>query len=178
MSNQVTTAIRSLTLGVLSALAIAGAACAQASSTQATTSTGTILVPIVLTKSADLAFGSIVRPTSGSGVLTVAAGSVSRTTTAGAILTGSTFSRATYGIAGEGGQAYSITVPATMNMTRVSGTETLTVTLTSTATSGTLSGTLGTAGTGSFFVGGAFPIASTTVSGAYTGTFNAVVAYN
>jgi hypothetical protein len=169
---------RNLLLGALAATAMAGAACAQASSTQATTSTGTILQPIVLTKTADLAFGTIVRPTTGSGVLTVAAASVSRTTTAGAIITTSTFSRAGYTIAGEGGQTYSITVPATMTMTRVGGADTLAVTLTSTATSGALTNALGAAGAGSFFVGGALPIANTTVSGAYTGTFNAVVAYN
>ena len=169
--------------GALVAVALAGLsspAWAQSSATQSTTGTGTILQPLTLTKNSDLAFGSIVRPSSGTNTVAVSETTATRTVSGGgnAALVTSTTSRATYTVDGEGGQAYSITVPANFNMTRVSGSETLTVTLASTATSGTLSGSAGAAGSGTFGVGGSFPLATTTVPGAYTGTFNVTVAYN
>jgi hypothetical protein len=88
--------------------------------------------------------------------------------------------RAAFTVAGEGGQAYSITIPSTFNMTRSGGSETLTITLTSTATSGTLTGALGdsSSGSSSFGVGGVMPVSSTTASGAYSGSFVTTVAYN
>lgn len=172
------TLIRSLILGSIAAAAISGAAFAQASSTQATTASGTIFQPIVLAKTSDLAFGTIVRPTTGSGTVTVSQTDGTRALTGSLATVGAGNTRAVYGVTGEGGQAYSVTVPATMTMTRSGGTETLTVTLTPTATTGTLSGTLGTTGTAALGVGGVITVASTTLSGAYTGTFNTVVAYN
>jgi hypothetical protein len=63
-------------------------------------------------------------------------------------------------------------------MTRSGGSETLAVTLTPSGTSGTLSGSAGSAGSATFTVGGAFTVASTTVLGNYTGSFNTTVAYN
>ena len=62
------------------------------------------------------------------------------------------------------------------------GADTLTVTtnnnLTGSAGSQTLSNALGVAGTLVFNVGGTVPIASTTPTGAYTGTFTVSAAYN
>jgi hypothetical protein len=174
--------MRSYYKGLLFALAV-GAVATQAlaqSATQSTTGTGTILQPLTLTKDTDLAFGSIMRPSSGSNTVTINQTTGARTLGGagnGALVT-STTSRATYTVNGEGGQTFSISVPGTFNMTRVSGSETLTVTLTTTAASGTLSGSLGSAGSATFGVGGAFPLDNTTVAGSYTGTFNAVVAYN
>lgn len=172
------TMIRSLILGAVAATAISGAAFAQASSTQSTTASGTIFQPIVLSKTSDLAFGTIVRPTTGSGTVTIATADGARTSTGSVALLTSTTSRAVYGVTGEGGQSFSVTVPATMNMTRSGGSEVLAVTLTNTGTTGTLSGALGASGTATVGVGGAITVANTTVSGAYTGTFNVVVAYN
>lgn len=168
-----------LTIAALS-LAFGGAAAAQSSSTQSTTGSATIIQPITLTKNTDLAFGKVARPSSGSNTVSVNETSGSRTTTGGgnAALIASTASRATYSVAGEGGQTFSISVPASFDMTRSGGSETLTVTLAGTATSGTLSGSLGSAGAASFGVGGSFPVASTTATGAYTGSFDVTVAYN
>ena len=42
----------------------------------------------------------------------------------------------------------------------------------------TLSNALGSAGTFSFGVGGSFPVANTTPSGIYSGSFNVTVTYN
>ena len=165
------------------ASAVATGALAQATSSQTTTSTGTIFQPIVLAKNSDLSFGTVVRPAASTGTVVIAAADGARTLTgAGALITGpgsqATPGRATYTVTGEGGQAFSITVPANFNMTRVGGSETLAVTLTSTATSGTLSGALGSAGTLAFGVGGSIPLANTTATGAYTGTFQVTVQYN
>ncbi|MET0273330.1 MAG: DUF4402 domain-containing protein [Phenylobacterium sp.] len=179
------TQVRRLILGALGAVLVTGAAsqaCAQNSSQQTTSSSTTIFQPIALAKNTDLSFGTVVRPSTGTGTVVIAAATGARTLTgAGALLaTGpnAVASRATYTVSGEGGQSYAITVPASFSMTRSTGGQTILVTLASTATTGILSGSLGAAGTGTFGVGGSIPLADTTVSGAYTGTFNVVVAYN
>jgi hypothetical protein len=174
--------IRALLLGALASAAMGGQALAQASATQSTNATGTIFQPILLAKNSDLSFGTVVRPASGTGTVTIAAADGTRGITgAGALLnTGpnAAAGRAAYTVTGEGGQSFSITVPASFGMTRTGGAETILVTLTPTATTGLLSGVLGATGTMAFGVGGSIPISNTTASGAYTGSFNVVVAYN
>lgn len=178
-------AIRTLLIGALAAAtacSLSSAALAQASATQATNSTATIFQPILLAKNTDLSFGTVVRPIAGSGTVTIDPATGNRNLTgSGALLnTGpnAAAGRASYTVTGEGGQTFSITVPASFNMTRTGGSETIAVTLTATATTGSLSGALGATGTSTFGVGGAIPVANTTASGAYTGTFNVIVAYN
>ena len=87
-----------------------------------------------------------------------------------------TASRAKFTVGGEGGQTYAITVPASFTLSN-SGND-VTVTLTSSATTGTLSGTLGSAGSQTFQVGGAFTIPSTQATGNYAGSFTVTTAYN
>src|SRR6185436_18571007 len=99
----------------------------------------------------------------------------------GSLLSGGSYgeaTRAAFIVTGEGGQTYSISVPATVTMTRTGGTETMGVALTSTATTGTLSGALGAAGTQGLGVGGSITVASTTATGAYAGAFTVTVTYN
>ena len=175
--------LRTLLIGAALATTVSTAALAQASSTAATPTSGTIFQPIVLTKTTDLSFGTVVRPATGSGVVTIAASDGARTLTgSGALITGPGFQaasgRATYGVVGEGGQAFSINVPANFNMTRTGGAETIQVTLTPTATTGTLSSTLGTQGTASLGVGGSIPVSNTTATGQYLGSFSVTVQYN
>jgi len=175
--------LRTLLIGAARAATVGTAALAQASSTVATPASGTIFQPIVLTKTTDLSFGTVVRPATGSGVVTIAASDGARTLTgSGALITGPGFQaasgRATYGVVGEGGQAFSINVPANFNMTRTGGAETIQVTLTPTATTGTLSSTLGTQGTASLGVGGSIPVSNTTATGQYLGSFSVTVQYN
>jgi hypothetical protein len=165
----------------LAALALAAGlgapALAQSSATIASNATTRIIQPITISKTADMTFGNIVKPSTGSGTVTVGAGADTVAVTGtGAAAASGTISRAKFSVGGEGAQTFSISVPATMTMT--SGANNLTVTLTASGATGTLSGTLGTAGTATFQVGGAFPIANTTASGNYTGSFNATVAYN
>lgn len=177
--------VRNLILGVVGAAlatSVAGSAFAQASAQQTTTATGTIFQPIQLAKDSDLSFGTVVRPAAGTGTVTISQTDGTRSLSgAGALLTtgpNAPAGRAAFTVTGEGGQTFSITVPANFNMTRTGGAETIQVTLTPTATTGLLSSTLGNTGTATFGVGGSIPVADTTHSGAYTGTFNVIVAYN
>lgn len=175
--------VRNTVLAGLAMAAIASGAHAQASATSTTSASATIFRPITLTKNTDLRFGTIVRPTTGSDTVTIDATDGTRalaSNSAVALTSGAHVSpgRATFTVAGEGGQAFSITVPASFNMTRTGGSETIAIALTASATSGTLSGALASSGSASFGVGGAMPVTSSTASGAYAGSFVTTVAYN
>lgn len=143
------------------------------------TATATVLRSISLDKTADLAFGRIVRPISGSSTITVSAttGLRSISGSAAGLPTPST-SRAAYAVTGEGGRTLSISIPATVTMTRTGGSDTLSITTTNTLSSPKLSSILGNAGSYNFWVGGSFPITSTTTPGAYSGVFTVSAAYN
>ena len=160
--------------------ALATPALAQNSASQSTTGSVRIIQPIQLAKSTDLAFGSVVKPNSGTNTVAIDATSGSRALTGGgdAALAPSTSGRATYTVTGEGGQTFSISTPTTFDMQRQGGSETITVTLTQSAATGTLTGSLGNSGTATFGVGGSFPVAASTASGSYTGSFDVTVAYN
>ncbi|MDB5456516.1 MAG: hypothetical protein JWP92_2101 [Caulobacter sp.] len=155
---------------------LAGSAFAQATATVNTTVNTTIIRPITLTQNTSLAFGTVVRPASGNGNVIIDKATGARTSDGGVATVGTGFSRATYTVAGEGAQAFTITVPATMIM---AGPGNITVTLVATTSGSTvLSSTLGQAGTLDFGIGGTFPISNGTNSGVYTGTFPVTVAYN
>lgn len=172
------------TLRILTAsLALAtapGLALAQASSAQVATGSGTIFLPIVLSKTADLDFGVIVRPTTGAGAVIVdpSTGVRQLSGEGGLLSAGSGPSQAGFSVGGEGGQAFSVTVPASMTMVRSGGAETILVTLTPSATGGVLSGQPGGAGAATFGVGGELPMTDATATGSYTGNFSVTVAYN
>lgn len=161
-------------------VSVAAPAMAQSASTTGTGSI-TVLRPLTLTKNADLKFGTVVRPTSGAG--TVAVSAAGARSVAGGVVglsSGDTPQAAQFTVDGEGGQSISVTIPATFSI--ANGTDTLTVTtsnnLSGSAASQTLSNALGSAGSLSFRVGGSVPVASTTPTGAYTGTFTVSAAYN
>lgn len=163
--------------------AVAFAAPAMAQSVASTTGTGSITVirPLTITKNADLKFGTVVRPGTGSGTAVVSAAGV-RSVTGGVVglASGDTPQASQFTVDGEGGQSISVTIPATFSM--ANGTDTLVVTtsnnLTGSAGTQTLSNALGAAGTLVFKVGGSVPIGSTTPTGAYAGTFTVSAAYN
>ena len=160
--------------------ALATPVLAQNSATQSTTGSVRIIQPIQLAKSTDLAFGSVVKPNSGTNTVAIDATSGSRELTGGgdAALAPSTSGRATYTVTGEGGQTFSISTPASFDMQRQGGSETITVALTQSAATGTISGALGSTGTAAFGVGGSFDVSAATASGAYSGAFDVTVAYN
>jgi hypothetical protein len=165
-----------------SALASAHAALAQPNSASASANaSATVIQPITLTKNTDLAFGAIVRPSLGANTVTIDPQSGTRTisgTGDGALTTNQTVSRATYAVGGEGGMAFSITVPTSFTMTRAGGSETLPVALTASNRSGSLTGATGSAGSANFSIGGSLPLSSATIAGDYTGTFDVTVGYN
>lgn len=160
------------------AVASAAPALAQSSATATANGSTTIIRPITLTKNTDLAFGRIVRPTTGTGTVAIANTADTVTAGSGAVAIASTTSRAQFTIDGEGAQAISVSVPATMTLNGPSA-STISVALSGDlgATS-TLSGTSGNAGNQTLFVGGSFNLPSTQTTGAYSGTFNVTVAYN
>ena len=147
-----------------------------ATASSASTVAATVLRPIAVANTAAMRFGSIVRPASGSGTVTLS-DTGALTTTAGAIIPSSTHGAAGFLVTGEGCQNFTLTVPSTFVMT--SGTNSLTVT-TSPSASGvqTLGPYTGVTGSLPFTVGGSFPISSATSSGAYTGNLVVTVAYN
>lgn len=169
-------------IAVLAALGGAQAAHAQATASQTAGGTGTVFRPIVVTKNTDLSFGGIIRPLAGSGTVTIDPATGDRTVDGNAAGLGSgqggAPTQATFTVGGEGGQTFSISVPANVTMTRDGGSETLVATLTPTATSGTLSNSLGANGAASFGVGGVLPVTNATVSGSYAGAFVVTVEYN
>lgn len=172
------------TLSVAAALLAVGvAAPAFAQSSASTTGSGSVTVirPITVTKNQDLRFGTVVRPATGAGTAVVSTANA-RTVTGGVVglTSGDTPQAAQFTIDGEGGQSVSVTIPATFAI--ANGVDSLTVTtsnnLTGSAAAQTLSNTLGAAGALVFRVGGSIPVASTSATGLYTGTFSVTAAYN
>ncbi|GAA0620571.1 hypothetical protein GCM10009422_15300 [Brevundimonas kwangchunensis] len=162
---------------------VAIAAPAMAQSSAQTTGTGSITVirPLTITKNADLKFGTVVRPSTGSGTVTVSAAGA-RSVAGGVVglSSGDTPQAAQFTVDGEGGQSISVTIPSTFSI--ANGSDTLTVTtsnnLSGSAATQTLSNSLGSAGSLSFRVGGSVPVASTSPTGTYSGTFTVSAAYN
>jgi hypothetical protein len=170
---------RTLPLFTFAALALASQASAQA--TASASATATVLTPISLSKTSDLAFGAMVRPSTGSNTITIDPTTGNRVLGAGGDASlSNTLSptRAQFSVGGDGAQAFAITVPSPVTITRTGGLQTIPVTLTASASNSTLSGSVGGSGTATFGVGGALSLDSTVVGGSYTGTFNVTVGYN
>lgn len=141
----------------------------------------TVLRPLTITKNADLGFGTVIRPDSGSGTVTVSNAGTRSVANGVVALSSTTASAAQFTIDGEGAQSVSVTIPATFTLNNGSVSGSLTVTTSSNLVNPalvSLDGTLGSAGTKTFNVGGSIDIASTTTSGAYTGTLTVTAAYN
>lgn len=166
--------------------AAATGAVAQSSATGTANATATIIRPITVSSSADLAFGNVV-PGASAGSLVIAAtsGTPTQTPAGGVTQPGTqrgTITAAKFDVAGEGALTYTITLPAgaatitdgTNNMT----VDTWTSSIATTAGAGLLSGTSGNAGTQTFYVGGKLNVGANQAAANYTGTFSVTVAYN
>jgi hypothetical protein len=136
----------------------------------------TVIRSLSISKTQDLTFGTVSTPQTGSGTVTIDPATGVRTTVGAVGYSSPAPGQATFNVTGEGGQAFSVTVPATFQMT---GPQAMTVT-TSNSVTGTplLSGSLGSQGSFNFGVGGAIALSSTTPNGNYTGSFTVTVAYN
>lgn len=145
------------------------------------TGVATVRRSIQLSKTSDLNFGKIVRPSTASGN-TVAINALTglRTVIGSGNAVGLSLpaaTRAGYIVTGEGGQTFSISPFSPVVMTGPSGS--LTVTLTKFPTTGyQLTNALNQNGTYEFWVGGSFPITSSTAPGLYSGVFSVTVSYN
>lgn len=148
------------------------------SSTLSRSATATVIRPIDIAKTADLSFGTVTRPTTGSGSIVLSpAGTVTTSGTGVRRLTATTAQPAQFTISGEGGQSVTVSVPSTVTLS--SGANSVTVTTSSTGSgSQVLSGAIGSSGTATVSVGGTLPLSSSTAAGTYTGTLTVTTQYN
>jgi hypothetical protein len=139
----------------------------------------TVFRPLSVAVNSDLVFGTIARPRTGSGTVTVTASNNNRavTGTGTVALVSPAHSRASFTVSGEGGQDISITVPISFVMSGP-GPDIVVTVNSSQIGSRTLSSSLGSQGTHLFYVGGSFPVTSTTPVGSYSGPFTVNVDYN
>lgn len=153
----------------------------------------TVVKPLSITKAGDLDFGTVVLPATASGAST----NLSIDATSGAVMTqdcatdgftcsianGGAASNVTYTLTGTNVVEVNVDIPAAVTITRVGGTETLSVNL-STSLSDTdadssydmfltNSGAPGT----DFYVGGDVTVGDGTVDGVYEGTFTVTADY-
>ena len=169
-----------LLFGAAAIFALAATPALAQSNTATTTANSSIIVyqPISIANGTDLAFGRVVRPSSGAGSVTIA-NNGTRTPAGGVIGLASTTTAASFTVTGEGASSVAIVIPTTFALTNGAATLTVTTTNDLTAVGATiLSGALGATGTKSFNVGGSVPIADTTASGSYTGSFMVTATYN
>lgn len=172
-------------VGATAALALtvlAVPAFAQSTASASGSGTATIIRGLSVTNNANMAFGTIVRPSAGGNSVAVStAGARSITGGGDAVALGSTSaSAAVFTVAGEGGQSISVGVPASFSM--LNGSDSLLVTtsndLVGSASAQLLSGSLGGSGSLVVKVGGSFPVTTTTATGTYTGSFTVSSNYN
>lgn len=157
------------------AVALPGVAHAQSSANASATGSTTIVQPITITKTADLSFGRLVKPVSGTAGAMVMSNIDDLDLEVG-VAGLDNVSRAKFTIAGEGGQAVSISMPANFTMSK--GSDTISVELAPDVSGSiTLSGALGSTGSASLNVGGLIYLDSTTPTGLYSGSFTVTVAY-
>ncbi len=156
----------------------AGAASMVSTSAHAAGATATarakILKQITVSSTADLQFGTIVV---GTGTATVTVDTTgARTCGAGLTCSGAS-TAAAFGIVGTSGEVVTVSSDATVSLTKTDGTPgSMTATLTPSVTTLTL-GALAGGYNGTFNVGGALSVASTTPDGGYAGIFNVTVNY-
>ncbi|MEY4473299.1 MAG: hypothetical protein RL671_1603 [Pseudomonadota bacterium] len=160
----------------LLAAALPGVAHAQSTASASATGSTTIIRPITITKTADMSFGTIVKPVTGTAGVQILNNVDELNLEVGVAALDQPVSRAKFTIEGEGGQAVSVSVPASFTMSQ--GAETLDVVLEpDLGASVTLSNALGSSGTAALNIGGYFYVPSDTPSGVYSGSFTVTVAY-
>jgi hypothetical protein len=158
------------TVTMMFAVSASGQATANANAT------ATIITPIGITNTADLAFGNIAASGTTAGTVTIAPDNT-RTAAGGATLpavTG-TYGAATFDVTGEGTSTYAITLPsAPVTLTgSVSGTMTVDNFTSTPSGTSTLTG-----GTDAIAVGARLNVGAAQAAGDYTGTFSVTVNYN
>jgi hypothetical protein len=158
---------------VLSFVIFAFSAAMFAQATTQATATATIVIPMTITKTVDLNFGSIVPNTGGTVVITPAG---ARSATGTVVLFGGVVSAASFNVTGSGTSTYAITLPTT-DHTITSGGNTMTVNNFQSNPSGT--GAL-VGGAQTLTVGATLNVGSGQAVGTYTNAagFDVTVNYN
>lgn len=134
-----------------------------------------IVRPITITVTRDLDFGTIVRGAT-AGTVTMNPRTDARTRTGGTVLVGGgTPGAARFAVSGTPSRPVQVTLGPRPTLTRVGGTETMTMaTLTM---NGGINRTLSAAGALDLRVGGRLNVAANQVAGVYTGSFMVTVDY-
>jgi Domain of unknown function (DUF4402) len=163
----------SLRLAAIGALAAASfATSAQAATTATGTATAEVLSSLTVTAVDDLQFGQIAANTGG----TVTVNANSTVASSGGLVSTGTRTPASFDVLGTPSASVIVSLPtAAVNLTRVSGTETMS--LGGFNTNPNSSFQLDVAGAGSFTVGGTLTVGSNQVPGNYVGTFQVSVEY-
>jgi hypothetical protein len=174
---------RTFRFAALVAVGAFGASNSFAAKAAASNSSATVIVPIAITKSADLVFGKFA-PGAG-GQVTVATDGA-RTTTGPILSTsGSTPTAAKFNVTGDKNSTYGITwggvavptdsagTPNTMALSKISD-----LTASGATTGEVSSGTLNASGAQSIYLGGELTVTSGQADGTYTGDVTATVEYN
>lgn len=166
-------ALRLALVGSLAACLMLPLGAAHAASTTADAS-ATVVEPIAITKSADLAFGKF---SAGTGGTVVVDTDGNRTVTSGVVLlTGTPGAAATFDVSGDNGATYAITLPTgPATLTGGSGSDEMSVDTWVSAPDAT--GTL-TSGTETVKVGATLTVGSAQAPGVYNGSFSVAVEYN
>lgn len=151
---------------------VATPASAQLTNSATADSSVSIIVPISITKSTDLLFGTVAKPLTGSGTVAINATSGARSVAGGVVGMTGTTGRATFAVTGDTNRTFAATIPANFTLSNGTPADNITVTLTSDVP------TALTAGAATIGVGGSFSLASAQTVGAYTGSFAVSVAYN
>jgi hypothetical protein len=165
------------------ALGAFGASNSFAAKAAASNSSATVIVPIAITKSADLVFGKFA-PGAG-GQVTVATDGARTTTGPILSISGSTPTAAKFNVTGDKNSTYGITwggvavptdsagTPNTMALSKISD-----LTASGATTGEVSSGTLNGSGAQSIYLGGELTVTSGQADGTYTGDVTATVEYN
>jgi AICAR transformylase/IMP cyclohydrolase PurH len=168
--------IRNILVAAGSALAISALATAASAATVSATANAsvTVISPTTITKTQDLVFGTVVRPTTGANTITMGTNDVVAISGAGnGSIVASTTSAAKFTLASQAAITYSLSPTLTFVQT---GLTNITVG-TPTVSTGTL-GTLGASGSQDIKYGASFDMGVGTVAQAYTGTLTVIVTYN
>ena len=146
------------------------------------TASATVIVPIAITKGADLSFGKFA-PGAG-GTITVNTSGVR--SVSGVILSsvGSSPSAARFDVTGDNNATYAITLTPPTDL--ISGSDTMAFTgfsevgsaPTGITSGNAATGTLSGAGAQSIYIGGTLTVASNQATGSYSGTITCTVEYN
>jgi hypothetical protein len=159
---------RALTAIALAAAVLAAPAKAD---TKTASATATVMIPMTITKTADLRFGSFA-PTTTAGTVTIATGG-GRTSSNVQLSSMTTSGAAAFSVAGDTTATYAITLPGSATLTNGASSMTISSFVSNPSGTGTL-----VAGAGTVSIGGTLAVGASQTAGSYTGTFSVTMDYN